>query len=163
LTGKVVLFLAGFVPAVLLPKAVAKSERGENPIALLLQSVAVTLAMSGCALAVFGMEPALVVRILAGRDFVAAAPYVLQYDAAMCLLAVATLLVNFKIGIHRFDFLYGLCVVLVCEIVAIALFHRTLWDIVHILLIGNSIAALNCCGGLLTKANAARPIAGKRA
>jgi O-antigen/teichoic acid export membrane protein len=159
LTGKVVLFLAGFVPAVLLPKAVAKSERGENPIALLMQSVAVTLAMSGCALAVFGMEPALVVRILAGRDFIAAAPYVLQYDAAMCLLAVATLLVNFKIGIHRFDFLYGLGAVLVCEIVAIALFHRTLWDIVHILLLGNAFAALSCCGGLWSKAHAVRPAA----
>ncbi len=140
LTGKVVLFVAGFVPAVLLPKAVAKSARGESAVALLLQAIAVTALMSGAALAAFGAAPALVVRILAGRDFIAAAPYVLQYDAAMSLLAVVTLLVNFNIGVHRFQFLYPLGIMVVAEIVSIALFHRTLWDVVHILLAVNALA-----------------------
>jgi O-antigen/teichoic acid export membrane protein len=144
LTGKVVLFLAGFVPAVLLPKAVAKSERGENSTPLLLQAVALTVLMSGAALMLFGALPQYAVRILAGRDFIAASPYVLQYDGAMCLLAIVTLLVNFKIGVHRFKFLYGLGVVLMCEISAIVLFHRTLWDVIHVLLIGNAIAVFAC-------------------
>lgn len=144
LSGKVVLFLAGFIPAVLLPKAVAKSTRGESATRLLVQSAALTVLMSGAALILFGVEPVYTVRILAGRAFVAGAPYVLQYDAAMCLLAVVTLLVNFKIGIHRFGFLYGLGAIVVCEIVAVALFHRTLWDVIHILLAGNALAVLAC-------------------
>jgi O-antigen/teichoic acid export membrane protein len=148
LTGKVVLFLAGFVPAVLLPKAVAKSSRGENAIPLLFQALGVTILLSGAALAFFGVLPGLVVRILAGRDFISAAPYVLQYDAAMCLLAIATLLVNYNIGIHRFSFLYALGAVVAGEIVAIALFHRSLWDVVHILLVGNAVAIAGCCVGL---------------
>lgn len=149
LTGKVVFFLAGFVPAVMLPKAVAKTAKGEPAGALLLQAAVVTAAMSGIALLVFGIMPAEAIRILAGRDFVAGAPYVLQYDGAMCLLAILGLVVNYKIGIHRFDFLYGLGVVLVCEVVAIALMHRTLWDVVHILLVGNTLAVAVCCFGLL--------------
>lgn len=144
LTGKVMLFLAGFVPAVLLPKAVARSEKGLCANRLLGQAVTVTLVLSSVALALFGALPTYVVRILAGRDFVAAAPYVLQYDAAMCLLAVVTLLVNFNIGVHRFRFLYGLGITVAAEIAAIALFHRTLWDVVHIVLIGNTLAVLSC-------------------
>lgn len=150
LTGKIVLFLAAFIPAVLLPKAVAKSTRGEDSSGLLLQAVAVTVAMSLAVLVAFGAFPTPVVRILAGRAFVAAAPYVFQYDAAMCLAAVLTLLVNFQIGIHRFTFLYGLGVVLCGEVVAIALFHRTLWDVIHVLLVGNALAVVACCTGLRT-------------
>jgi O-antigen/teichoic acid export membrane protein len=152
LTGKVVLFLVAFVPAVVLPKAVARNANGENPVPLLLQAAGITVLMSGAALAAFGLFPSEVLRAIAGRDFVAAAPYVLQYDAAMCMLAFVTLLVNYRIGIHRFEFLYTLGAVVVCEIAAIALLHRTLWDVVHVLLAGNTIAIVACAIGVRTKA-----------
>lgn len=148
LTGKIVLFLGAFVPAVLLPKAVAKSERGESSATLLMQAVVVTVVMCGAVLAVFAVMPAFVLRVLAGRDFVSAAPYVLQYDSAMCLVTILTLMVNFKVAVHRFGFLYALGAVLCAEIIAIALFHRTLWDVIHILLAGNALAVLTCCFGL---------------
>lgn len=149
LTGKVVLFLVAFVPAVVLPKAVAKTAGGQNPTPLLRQAGAITLLMSGAALAAFGLFPSEIVRVLAGRDFLNAAPYVLQYDAAMCLLAFVTLLVNYGIGIHRFSFLYALGGVLICEVAAVAVYHRTLWDVVHILVAGNAVAVAGCIIGLL--------------
>ncbi|MFN2450541.1 MAG: oligosaccharide flippase family protein [Candidatus Baltobacteraceae bacterium] len=152
LTGKVVLFVVAFVPAVVLPKAVAKTACDDDPVPLLLQAGSITLVMSGAALAVFGIFSSQVVRVIAGRDFVAAAQYVLQYDLAMCLLAVLTLLVNYRIGVHRFGFLYALGFVLAAEIGAIAVFHRTLWDVIHILLIGNAAGVAGCLAGLAGKA-----------
>lgn len=148
LTGKVVLFLGGFVPAVILPKAVAKRLRGENSTGLLVQAVAVTLLLSGSALVIFGAMPVAVVGVLAGHQFIAAAPYVVQYDGAMCLLAVVTLAVNYRIGIHRFEFLPWLGAVLVCEIAAIAVWHANLWDVVHVLIAGNFAAVAVCMIGL---------------
>ncbi len=144
LTGKVVLFLVGFIPAVVLPKAVAKNVNRENAVPLLLQAGVVTIAMSGAALVLFGLFPGQVIRALAGGAFSAAAPYVLQYDAVMCLLAIVTLLVNFKIAVHQFDFLYGLFAVAVLEVTAITVFHNSLWDVIHVLLIGNALAVLAC-------------------
>jgi O-antigen/teichoic acid export membrane protein len=144
LTGKVVLFLAGFVPAVLLPKAAARAARGENANALLIQAVSITAVMAGLALLIFGSMPAEVIRLLAGRDFIAGAPYVLQYDAAMALLAMLTLIVNYSIGIHRFGFLYALGVVLAGEIVGIVALHASLWNVVHVLLLGNAVAVAVC-------------------
>lgn len=152
LTGKVVLFLVAFVPTVVLPKAVTKKANGDNPIPLLLQALAITVLMSSAVLAVFGMFPSEVLRGLAGRDFLTAAPFVLQYDAAMCMLAVVTLLVNYRIGIHRFEFLYALGAVLVCEVAAIAMFHRTLWEVIHVLLAGNAAAIAACAYGLNSSA-----------
>lgn len=145
LTGKVVLFVVAFVPAVVLPKAVAKKASGDNPIPLLLQALAVTVLISGAVLSLFGSFPDEVLRALVGRDFLSAAPLVLQYDGAICLLAILTLVVNFRIGVHRFEFLYPLGAVLIGEVMAISLFHRSLFDVVHILLAGNAIAAGACC------------------
>lgn len=144
LTGKIVIFLVGFIPAVVLPKAVARAERGQPSMRLLLQAVVLTIAMAGLTLSVFGMMPAKIIVLLAGHAFANAAPFVFQYDAAMGMLALVILLVNYKIGIHHFDFLYALGAVLVCEVAAIAFFHQTLWDIVHILLAGNAFAVLAC-------------------
>ncbi|HET9097156.1 MAG TPA: hypothetical protein VFN37_10870, partial [Candidatus Baltobacteraceae bacterium] len=147
LTGKVVLFLGSFVPAVILPKAVSKRLRGENSAALLAQAVGVTILLSGSALVLFSAMPGPIVRIFAGHQFVAAAPYVMQYDAAMCLLALVTLAVNYRIGIHQFYFLPWLGAVLACEIIAIVLWHQSLWEVIHVLLIGNGVASALCLWG----------------
>lgn len=148
LTGRVLLFLVGFFPMVLLPKAVATAKRGESPARLLFQAVIGTVAISGPALMVFALLPATVIKLLAGSAFVAAAPYVFEYDVAIAMLAIITLLVNYKIGLHRFRFLYALYCVLAAEAIAISVHHSSLWDVVHILLAGNSAGIAVCLFGL---------------
>lgn len=153
LTGKVVVFLVAFIPSIVLPKAVTRAQRGEQPLPLLLHAMLLTIAMAGLTLGVFGVMPVQIVTALAGHVFAAAAPLVFQYDVAMGMLALVTLLVNYNIGIHRFTFLYALVAILVVEVVAIALFHSTLWDVVHILLAGNAIAILACSYGVMRTAS----------
>ncbi len=159
LSGKIVLFLAAFIPAVVLPKAVGKSTSGENPLPMLAQAGSVTLLLLGGALAIFACMPAEVLRFVAGGAFAAAAPFVFPYGCAMGMLAVLTLLVNYKIGLHQFDFLYMLGAVVLGEVLAIAFYHRTLWDVIHVLLIGNAIAVAGCLYGVAIRTKAARTAA----
>lgn len=142
LTGKVVLFIVSFLPMTLLPKAIAQAKRGESAAGLLRQAAAGTLVLSGAVLALFALMPATVIGVLAGRAFVGAAPYVFRYDIAMTLLAGITLVVNYKIALHRFDFVYVLFAILAAEVAAIAVLHRTIGDVVNILVIGNAFALL---------------------
>ncbi|HET9393812.1 MAG TPA: hypothetical protein VFO29_09890 [Candidatus Rubrimentiphilum sp.] len=142
LTGKVVLFIVAFLPMTLLPKAVAKAARGESPTGLLVQAALGTLLISGTTLAVFAAMPATIISLVAGRAFAPAAPYVFRYDIAMTLLAGITLVVNYKVALHRYDFVYPLFVILIGEVGAIALWHRGLMDVVNILLAGNAVALL---------------------
>jgi len=139
LTGKVILFLAASVPAVVLPKAASKSARGDNPVPMLVQAAGATLLMCAVPLLLFGLLPAQTIRLIAGSAFAGAAPYVFQYDLAMALLAMVTLVANYKMGLHRFNFLYALGVVLVAEVAGIATLHHSLWDVIHILLAGNAV------------------------
>lgn len=145
LTGKIVLFLVGFLPTVMLPKVVARAKRGEPSLGLLWQAIAASAAISVAVLAAFGAMPAAMVSALAGRAFVGAAPYVLQYDVAMALLAILSLVINFRIALHRFDFVIPLAIVLFGEVTAIALHHASLSDVIHVLIVGNVIAIGASC------------------
>lgn len=139
LTGKIVLFVVGFVPLVLLPKAVDASRRGRAPLPLLLQAAGATVLISGLVLALFCAFPERVITLLAGPAFRDAAPFVFQYDFAMALLAVVTVVVNYKIGLHRFSFVVPLGAGLVFEVLGIILYHGSLWSVIHVLLFGNGI------------------------
>jgi len=141
LVGKVLLFVVGFIPTIVLPKATARVTRGESPVGVLVQA-AVAIAILCCGgLAVLYFEPALAVRIMSGRDFLEAAPYVFSYGFAMATLGALTAVVNYKIGLHRFDFLAPVILIALLEPLVISIFHATLWQVVRIVLIGN-VAAL---------------------
>ncbi len=140
LCGRILMFLVGFVPIVVLPKASRRALEGLSSIGVLLQAVAISAVMSGTGLVVYYFFPEFVVTALAGAAFGAAAPYVFPYGIAMVLLAGLNVVVAYKIGIHRFDFILPLALCTVGEIVGISLHHRTLSDVIVVLIVGNGLA-----------------------
>lgn len=144
LTGKIVLFLVSFLPMILLPKAIAALRAGRSPAPLLVKAALTTAVMCGGVLLIFGVRPELVLRAVAGNAFTGSAFLVLPYDSAMALLAMIALVVNYKIALHRFQFLYALIAAVVLEVGAITLWHDSLLTVVRILLVGNALALLGC-------------------
>ncbi len=142
LAGKILLFLVAFVPLIVLPKATRTALAGKPAGGLLLQALAVSAAMSLPGLVFYYFLPRLVITTLAGKAFAAGAPYVFAYGVAMVELAFVTVIVNFKMGIHRFDFAWPLAVCALAEVVGIAEFHRTLSDVTTVLIAGNFSATL---------------------
>ena len=140
LSGKILLFLVGFLPTVLLPKATRLALGGESSAGVFLQALGLSVAMSGAGLVVYYFFPTLVVTTLAGESFAPAAPYVFSYGLAMVLLAGLNVVVVYKIGIHRFDFVLPLALCAVGEIVGMSVYHRSLTDVIAVLLAGNALA-----------------------
>ena len=142
LSGKILLFFVAFIPLVVLPKATRLALAGRPPGPILLQALGTSMAMSLPGLAFYFAEPRFVITLLAGAAFAPAAPYVFGYGFAMVELAVLSVLVSYKIGIHRFDFVAPLGLCALGEVVGISLYHRTLGDVIHVLVVGNFLAAL---------------------
>lgn len=140
LSGKILFFVVAFVPTVLLPKATRIALGGRSALPIFLQAMAVIVAISAVGLVVYGLAPGLIVTTLAGRSFAPAAPYVFPYGVAMVLLAVLNVIVTFKIGLHRFDFIVPLTFVAIGEIVGISIHHATLGDVISVLIVGNVVA-----------------------
>ncbi len=142
LSGKILLFFVAFVPTIVLPKAARLALAGRSPLPVLMQAAAVVVAISAAGLCVYALAPGTIVTTLAGASFAGAAPYVLPYGVAMVLLAMLNVVVTYKMGIHRFDFIAPLAIVAAGEIVGIALHHRTLSDVISVLIVVNAFALI---------------------
>ena len=140
LSGKIIFFFVAFVPTVLLPKATRLTLGGRSALPIFLQAMAAVIAISAAGLLVYGFAPGLIVTTLAGASFAPAAPYVFSYGVAMVMLAALNVVVTFKIGLHRFDFILPLTVVAIGEIVGISLHHARLGDVITVLIVGNALA-----------------------
>jgi O-antigen/teichoic acid export membrane protein len=140
LAGKVLLFAAGFIPTIVLPKATRRASLGASPLPILLQAACASIAISAACLVLFVTVPHVIVRAMTGVAFAAAAPYVFPYGVAMTLLGTTALVATYKIGLHRFDFVVPLAVVTLAEIVAMNILHSSLMQIIRILLVGHALA-----------------------
>jgi len=156
LVGKVLFFTVGFIPTVVLPKATARVSRGESPISVLVQAAVAICGLCVVGLGVLYFVPAFAVRVMSGTAFLAAAPYVFTYGIAMAMLGAVTVVVNYKIGLHRFDFLAPLLVVTAAEVGTICLLHANLWVVVRVVAAGN-VLALATCLYRVTSSAAVRP------
>jgi O-antigen/teichoic acid export membrane protein len=130
------------VPTVLLPKASRRALAGESPSGILAAAMALVLLFSGIGLAGYYVFPGFVITTLAGASFAPAAPYVFSYGIAMVLLAALSTVATYKIGIHRYDFVWPLGICTILELGGIAFYHASLSQIVGVLIAGNAAALL---------------------
>ncbi len=142
LIGKMIFLGIAFVPVVILPKATEVAMQGRNPGPLLLQAGAIMAAVAAVALGcVYFFGPA-IVAIVSGGAYLAAGRYLFAYTAAMSLLSAAQIVIMFKVGLHRFDFVASTLLVVAGEVTGISLFHDSLQQVVTIVLAGHALAFL---------------------
>jgi len=157
LVGKVLLFVVGFVPTIVLPKATARATHGQPALPILVQALGATVLLSAVGLTVIGVAPSLVIRMMAGSAYLGATPYVLEYSIAMALLAATSLVATYKVGLGRFDFVPGVVTVALGEVIAIQFLHARLEQVIGILVIGNGVALVAALAGVRRPVAAAVP------
>jgi O-antigen/teichoic acid export membrane protein len=143
LVGKPLMFIVGFVPTVLFPIAAAKVARNESPLGTLKQAFAITALLCGVGLVALRLEPVLAVRVMAGSMYVVrASPHVFAYAGVMTMYGLIQVVVNYKLGLNRYDFLIPLVAASLFEIIAIAAYHPSIDAVIRILAIGHGAALL---------------------
>jgi O-antigen/teichoic acid export membrane protein len=140
LCGKMLLFAAGFIPTLLVPKVAAALAAGRPGHGYLRDALGVTFLACLVGLLVFAVAPVLVVRTLAGGAYLAAAPNLLAYGIAMTFLAATNVVISYNIAAHRFAFVAPLALAVLFEIGAVSLWHRDIREILTILVISNVVA-----------------------
>jgi O-antigen/teichoic acid export membrane protein len=140
LVGKVLFFLVGFIPTIVLPKVTARVSAGKSPVPIIVQAGICIAGICGSGLFMLFLVPGLAIRVMSGDAFLAAAPLVFPYACAMTFLAVSGAVVAYKMGLHCFDFVPALFAVVLGEIVAISFLHRSLSQVVWVLVVGHALA-----------------------
>jgi O-antigen/teichoic acid export membrane protein len=149
LGGKMLLYLVGFVPTVLLPQAADRHARGARTRDVLAGSLTMLTVVALCGIFVFYFFGLDVLHALVGHAFDAAAPLLVRYGLAMVLLALTNALTYYGIATHRLGFTVPLFVCTLGTLGAIIAIHPTLGAVVEIMVLGNFAAALAVTVSLL--------------
>ena len=139
LGGKVLLYFVGFVPTVLLPQATERHVRGERTRYALAVCVAVLVVIGIAGIVALKLFGIVLLHALVGHAFDAAAGLLLPYGTAMVCLALASMLGSYGIATHRIAFSVPLVFCVLATLLSIALFHRTLDQVVTAVAVGNAV------------------------
>jgi hypothetical protein len=153
LGGKVLLYMVGFIPTVLLPQAADRHARGAQTREVLLGSLLMFAVVTLFGLAVFRYFGIDVLHALVGRAFDAAAPLLVTYGSAMVLLALTNALACYGIATHRLAFTVPLLISTFGTLAAIVAIHPSLHTVVEIMVVGNAVATLAVAVSLALQRN----------
>src|SRR3954468_11682878 len=113
--AKSVVWVAIGIGLHLLPEATRRSAAGLDPRPVLLRALAILVGIAAPALLIFAAAPKLLLRLAFGPDLTLAAGALIFLGAAMTLLAVAYLTVQYMVALGETRFLWVLGVVALCE------------------------------------------------
>jgi glycosyltransferase involved in cell wall biosynthesis/O-antigen/teichoic acid export membrane protein len=113
--AKAVVWVAIGVGLHLLPEATRRAASGLNPRPVLLRALAILAIVATPALIIFAVAPELLLRLAFGPGFTDAADALLLLGAAMTLLAVAYLTVQYMVALGETRFLWVLGIVAIAE------------------------------------------------
>src|SRR5579871_5540306 len=153
LGGKMLLYLVGFIPTVLLPQAADRHARGAGTREVLAASLLMFSAVALCGLFVFRYFGVGVLHALVGHAFDAASPLLVTYGLAMVLLALTNSLTYYGIATHRLAFTVPLFICTFGTLGAIVMIHPTLATVVEIMVVGNLAAVLAVAIALIAQRN----------
>jgi len=137
LVGRAVVAAISFVPTLVMPKVTARAVAGRSPLPLLFAALGIAVAFAGTAALIALVAPRFLVTLIGGPRFADAAPIVFTYVVASGALSLATVVAAYKIGLHRYDFVWAVAVVGAIEIAVLAAWHPSLAAAVSVLLCGH--------------------------
>ena len=142
IAGRVLFTTVSFLPTILLPHISIRTTRGSPVTAILFAAIIVSALGIGPFAVVSAFAPELMIRILAGSRFAAAASLVLPYVLAAGALALANVLSSYAVGRHRFSFVPYMWIIGVLEVTLVSLRHGSAREIVEDILAGHGAV---CC------------------
>lgn len=148
LAGKIVYLAAGFLPTVLLPKTTATLFEGRNPWKVLVPAAVTMFVMASVTLVMFALFPQPLIYLITGPRYAAASHYVFRYALAMTFLGATNAMVAFRIALSDFAFIPAAIAAVLIQAICIVIFHRTLDQVVAIVIATNAAAFAAVVAGL---------------
>jgi glycosyltransferase involved in cell wall biosynthesis/O-antigen/teichoic acid export membrane protein len=155
--AKLVVWVAIGVGLYLLPEATRRAAAGLDPRPVFVRTLALLAVVAVPALLIFALVPSLLLRLAFGAEYTSAADALVVLGAAMTLLAVAYLAVQYMLALRRTAFLWVLGVVAVAEPFLLASADLDLVSFAAVVLALQCVAAAGALGMALRSRRAAAP------
>jgi len=140
--GKVIIFLPMVVSLVMLPKASEQHMLGRGSRKMLVQSLLYAVVLSGAVVLLYRLLPEWTILLFFGRAYIGAGSIVSWYGIAMLVFCLNVVLMHYSLAIGNLRLMLLSNLITLAEVVAIALVHQSLLQVVFILLFGNLLLFL---------------------
>jgi O-antigen/teichoic acid export membrane protein len=138
MVGKIILFLPVAITLVMFPKASELHAQTRDTSHILTKSIIYVGVLSGTAAIICILFPGTIVRLLSGRVVSECIPIAKVFSVTMFFYSLVYVLLFYNLSIHRLKFIYFLVLLTGLQVLAIALFHSTLLNVIYIVC-GNAI------------------------
>lgn len=137
--GKIVLFVTGVIPVLLFPKAASLHAKKMDTKRLLLKGIGITALVGICFTIICFIYNEFIVFAFFGEKYIEGS-YLLGYLAVvMTLYSVFNIMSIYQLSINKFSFLISSIIIAVAQVVFLILFHKTLLQMVTILIICSAL------------------------
>ena len=138
LCGKILLYLVGFVPAILIPQATHRHARGERTRFTLWSSIVFVAIVSIVGVAAYRVAGGILLHALVGTAFNGALEILPTYACAMALLALTNTLGSYALATHRLSFVAPLLIATIGTLATLVVVHPSLAAVVGEFMFGNA-------------------------
>lgn len=153
--GRIIFFSASGVGIVIFPKIAHAKEVGTDPRPIVAKGVALTLLIGGAILAAYHLYPAFIVSFIFGEKYMAAVPYITRYGLAMLFLSLLMLLSHVVLSFEMTSLAAPYALAVVAEVIAIAVHHGGIMEVIDALLVVSCVFVLIVGGGVWASLNKA--------
>ena len=152
LAGKAVLFFPAGITLVMFPRVSQLRAKGEPTGRVLAWSLTACLALEGAVVGFYALFPCFTATFFAGKHGkeisgltgILGIPFVVLFGLVMAVFAFVSILVYYHLALDRRAFIAILVVAAIVEIAGIIMFHRTLPQVLLIMLmVGLALLAVN--------------------
>ena len=140
--GRVAFFLPMGIAIAMFPKTSDLFESGGNHFHVLQKAFVYTLLLGGVVVAIFWLLAGPIVDFFFHEDYSVVASCVPKYGAAMLLFALVLVVMYYLLSLNQTLIGYPLLGMVILELVLVALFHSSVFQIVNIMLIVGVVSLL---------------------
>lgn len=130
--GKIIFFTSSPVVMVMFPMVSERHSNGKDYQSLLFLSSGLVFLICLVIALVYFLTPQLMVKILYGRQYLAASPYLFLFAVFISLYSFSYLLTNFYLSIKKVKPVVFPVVAALAQVILISLFHQSLSEVIWI-------------------------------
>lgn len=137
--GKIVFFVTGAISAVMFPMIAEAKEKKANYFKIFVNAGLLITAICGAFIAACFLLPDLIITTLLGNKFIEATQYLGWYAIVMLLMSLVNVGIFYFLSLKKTKSLYRVVIGPVTILIAISLFHYSIWQIITSLTVGMGI------------------------
>ena len=135
--SKIVMFLTGIIPIMIFPKAAALHAKNQDSRGILLKSIALVFAVGVVFILGSYFLSGIIMHAFFGDQYMDSVGLLGPLSIVMTLYSLYNIMSIYQLSVNNFKFIYGTIILVLAQIGFITMFHKTLEQVVMIMIISS--------------------------